>query len=650
MQIEWLIFLSIVGCAALIIIRSRASPLWRWMVVSLCGATLLGGYVIQNRAIQKVALRPAEKVPQIGRPGGYITSDNCGSCHPSQHESWHRSFHRTMTQYPNGGNVLGNFNNVDLEIDGAKLHLERGGEQYWVTMNDPDWMAQQARISLGILPGVATNSAAAPRVKKQVTLMTGSHNFQVYWVPGESGNMQYSLPFAWLISEKRWVPRNDSFVRDPESPPLTQIWNINCIQCHSTGGQPRRDKRDGKLATRVGEMGIACEACHGPAEQHVALNRSPSERYLKHFGKKQESAIVNPKRLSTKASTEVCGQCHSMRWNLFRDEWMQEGFSFRPGDNLQKTLPLLRPSKFDEQTWLPEGAKKDTETIGNIFWPDGMIRVTGREYSGLIESPCHQKGQMTCLSCHSIHQSDPNRQLAAQMEGNKACLQCHEKLGRDLAAHTHHNSNSIGSSCYNCHMPYATYGLLRSVRNHFIESPSAKKTVETGRPNGCNLCHLDKTLQWSADHLSDWYGAPRMSLEQDEQRIASSVLMAARGNVAQRALVAAAFGWEAARKASGQEWSVPLLVQLMDDPYSAVRFIAYNSLRQNARFAGCRFDYIGDGSAREAARARILEKWRGTRPEKTGESLLTLTNGALNDGEFARLLQSRDNRRMNLVE
>ena len=35
-----------------------------------------------------------------------------------------------------------------------------------------------------------------------------------------------------------------------------------------------------------------------------------------------------------------------------------------------------------------------------------------------------------------------------------------------------------------------------------IESPDVATTLKTGRPNACNLCHLDKTLDWTAEHLA----------------------------------------------------------------------------------------------------------------------------------------------------
>src|SRR2546430_13546483 len=55
------------------------------------------------------------------------------------------------------------------------------------------------------------------------------------------------------------------------------------------------------------------------------------------------------------------------------------------------------------------------------YWSDGTVRVSGREYNALIESPCFSKGAMTCLSCHSMHQSDPNWQRSEERRVGKEC-------------------------------------------------------------------------------------------------------------------------------------------------------------------------------------------------------------------------------------
>ena len=47
------------------------------------------------------------------------------------------------------------------------------------------------------------------------------------------------------------------------------------------------------------------------------------------------------------------------------------------------------------------------------FWSDGMVRVSGREFNGLLDTACYQRGEMSCLSCHSMHQKpDDPRPLA----------------------------------------------------------------------------------------------------------------------------------------------------------------------------------------------------------------------------------------------
>src|ERR1051325_4182157 len=107
-----------------------------------------------------------------------------------------------------------------------------------------------------------------------------------------------------------------------------------------------------------------------------------------------------------------------------------------------------------------------------------MIRVSGREYSGLVQTPCYQKGEMSCVSCHSMHKmTSTDDQLARNMDGNQACYQCHEDFSKKLAQHTRHSAESPGSLCYNCHMPHTTYGLLKGIRSHQISSPTVKSSL-----------------------------------------------------------------------------------------------------------------------------------------------------------------------------
>jgi hypothetical protein len=251
-----------------------------------------------------------------------------------------------------------------------------------------------------------------------------------------------------------------------------------------------------------------------------------------------------------------------------------------------------------------------------------------------------------------MHQSDPNDQLAQGMEGDEACLQCHSSLREGIEKHTHHPVQSGGSRCYNCHMPHTAYGLLKAQRSHEIDSPSVSSSVETGRPNACNLCHLDRSLGWAQEHLEKWYDVPAVELTAEQEEISAVLLWLLRGDAGQRALVAWTLGWGPAREASGEDWLAPFLAQLLDDPYPAVRYIAGRSLQSLAGF-GVSYDYIAPREKRIEAREEVLAAWKRTRqfgPGRTGANLMIEDDGSLDQKTIDRLSSQRDNRSMDLAE
>ena len=249
-----------------------------------------------------------------------------------------------------------------------------------------------------------------------------------------------------------------------------------------------------------------------------------------------------------------------------------------------------------------------------------MVRVSGREYNGLMETPCYQRGTMSCLSCHDMHpgKSDDrppkqwaNDQMKPDMHGNSACLQCHAEYKSDekLAMHTHHSVGSSGSNCYNCHMPHTTLGLMKAIRSHTIDSPNVATTVKTGRPNACNLCHLDKPLAWTSEHLEKWYKIPAPELSKQEKEVASSIRWILKGDAGQRAIVGWHYGWAEARKTSGTNWMAPFLAELLTDSYDVVRFNGYHSLKELPDFSDFVYDYVGSKQSQELGRNRVLQKW-----------------------------------------
>ncbi len=651
------ILLAAVAGALLPLVRRSGSTAGRWLASCLLAFAVIGTTawgVASNRRLASHGQLAAE-IPKTALPDDpFVTSTACQSCHPSQYSSWHDTFHRTMTQPATPEAVIGNFDGVRLRSHGQNYLLERRGEEFWVEANDPDW--ERDMVDRGVDPGSAQNP---PRVSTRIVMTTGSHHMQTYWMASRRDGRLFNFPFVWLREESRWAPREDVFLRPPDFPPQFGTWHDNCVECHSTAGESGFNTMAKSFSPEAVELGIACEACHGPADEHVRQNQNPWRRYWYHVTGTPDPTIANPSRLPTESATYVCAQCHSM--NVFKSDPRLRGERFRAGGDLKKTRMILRTSDHNMTPAEREDWPRMERHIGRQnptfleerFWPDGMTRVSGRETNGMVESACFKGGMLSCLSCHSMHESDPDDQLTAGMEGDGACFSCHVEYRDRVEEHTHHAAGSEGSSCYNCHMPHTTYGLLKAIRSHLIDSPTASSSVETGRPNACNLCHLDKTLRWTAGHLHDWYGQPNPPLTPDQETVSAGVLWLLTGDACQRALIAWHMGWDPAKEASGEDWLPIYLGHLLDDPYACVRFISFRSLRQLPGFQDFEYDFVSPAADRKAAVSRAASLWASAKTrvfDRHGEAILLDASGAVNQPRFAQLARARDDKVVDLRE
>jgi hypothetical protein len=533
-----------------------------WGAIGLiAGLALLGARERVGRVgLQSEALRPGtDGLPAEGLREAYATSSSCRACHPDDHASWYGTYHRTMTQVARPLAVQGVFDGRALDEAGLN-RVGRHGDRFWAEMSNAD--------------GSTT--------RRNVVLVTGSHHMQVYWVASESGDRLVAFPWAWLNEEQAWVPNEATLLRPPDVE-VEYTWNRVCIKCHVVAGSPGWDEATESVATAVAELGIACEACHGPGRAHVERHRNPLERYARHLGGDPPDDVVHPERLTSAESSELCGQCHAI--TFFHDDaaWVRAGHDHPPPAPMSAWGRLVRHPLRADQPWIDEVLDDNPDFFAERFWSDGMVRVSGREYNGLVESACHQRGELSCITCHSMHDAPPDDQLRPEATTDVACASCHRRVAADLQAHTRHPPGPSHPSCQDCHMPHTTYGLLKAMRSHEIDSPSVQVTMDTGRPNACNLCHLDRTLGWTAEHLSAWYGQARPDpWPDDESRESAALRWLLTGDAGQRALLAWHFGWAPAHAASGGGWQAPSLGLLQGDPYAAVRLVAARSLRRLA--------------------------------------------------------------------
>ena len=195
---------------------------------------------------------------------------------------------------------------------------------------------------------------------------------------------------------------------------------------------------------------------------------------------------------------------------------------------------------------------------------------------------------------------------------------------------------------------------MKAMRSHTVSSPTGEESLPpNGRPNACNLCHLDKSLLWTAEALHRQYGQPIPELDTDQKKIASGLLWGLQGDAAQRAIIAWNMGWLPAQEVAETPWMVPLLAQLLVDPYDAVRNRAAITLRSISGYEHLDYDFLAPEEDRLQAKESVMQGWNtqaDSRAVAEQNNLLLEASGRLNQKDFDRLLRWRDDRNVFLSE
>lgn len=589
------------------------------------------GTIVVAAGMAATALSPRAWGPTSRRGSGVVGSDTCARCHAEAHETWSRTWHRTMTQPALGQAVIAPFAGETFRYAGyeASFTKDVGGRP----------RMQVVRLSDG-----------AVVLDDHAVLAVGSHRYQQYMrVDPERADRFVRLPFAWHRGERRWIPMTAAFV-EPDAEEGSEdalarhatAWNDNCVFCHNTEPVPgARD--DGTFATKVGELGIACEACHGPGGDHVARHTSPLRRLLAHLDE-GDGSIADPLRMTPEREADVCGRCHGNRIGHDLARILAEGDGFLPGTDLGTvSRPILRESTLAGTEPMPFAAR---------FWPDGTPRLSAYEYQAMRLSACHEPGatSLACGSCHSMHDAPADGQVRADRVGEAACVRCHEpgqlSGSEHPGGHGGHGQRRTMSGepvdCLDCHMPRVTYGLLEGMRTHHIASPDPGAWLgRADQPDACSTCHVTSTRAWLAGVM------PTLGVEGTSPRVAAGAGQGPAGSVPanggstgrdeaipswagqaelelfggdplQRNLAADAMGQGKAVGPPSRRMAA--LVTAMDDEFPSVRWFAWRSLRRMAeRHAPevlpklAEFDYVAPVESRvtitDAIRATLTERF-----------------------------------------
>ena len=525
----------------------------------------------------------------------YVGSKACARCHQGDYDQWERSLHIRMTKPVAEATVLGDFSeSARLAAHDRQFEFGRSNGQPFMTV---------------------TFGASKPETFS-VDYTLGFKRFQGYLSTLPDGRM-YVLPAFWHVESRRWIDWKEITPVPDGAHGLRQVWNTNCFNCHGTNIAQGFNVTTRRYETSWTEMGVGCEACHGPGRKHVELiDAARKDPSLKPGGTLE---IYSSPYGSPRQSFDTCAYCHGNKQNVF--------VGFAAGERYEDyALPFLISAPIPE-----------TDQQGE-FWPDGRPNRFNRPQA-LMQSGCFKAGEVACTSCHVAHGSSNPYSLKVDItrgrDGDALCTQCHtafasqpSAVGARLPAigpeptrdrsrpstaveqHTFHAADSEGSRCISCHMSDVNWRLLIRRRDHTFQAPVPEMTAAFGVPNACTTCHDDRPPEWAAKYMDQWWG------DGDRRRAALSL-----ADTMYRA-------------GSGDGSVLPELARLAIDRSqgaivraSAVQFIerlVLGTAGTTSADAQSQTSFVrpqASGSVPEAS---------GTRPQGSGRSPVTLTHNQVN--------------------
>jgi len=349
----------------------------------------------------------------------YVGSRKCKECHLEIYMGWKTTFHPYKFQPATPLTVIGDFTrNNRLMVNGKPTLMFKKGNQYFITTQGPQGTEHTYKVNYVI----------------------GQFWKQMYVTRLPRGELRV-LPVMWIVETQSWK-RAKNWIKRP--------YQYACSGCHNTGTQINYHAKTKTYHTTWSDMGVACEACHGPGSKHI---RAPK--------KEKADSIINPARIpDPRRAAMVCGSCHERGLSIDGEYAYPHGY--RPGDLLTFTE---RPK----------------------IYPNGCSRANRQQYIDWEKSP-HARAGVMCWDCHFVHRKGKANRYQTKLPGSALCRSCHQVENEGI-----HGIHSV-NNCIGCHMPAlgkrATKG---DVHSHLFRVISPRETIIAGgldkQPNSCNACH-----------------------------------------------------------------------------------------------------------------------------------------------------------------
>ena len=395
------------------------------------------------------ALAPDDEVH-----AGYAGSASCKECHETAYAGWLNSNHGLAEREIR--------KDMDEKAFSPKQTLVHGKETS-ETFLDADGLAKILTLGLG-----------NQRRTYPVVRIIGNNPLRQFLVPAPGGRLQ-TCDVSYDPHKNELFDVYGEEERNPGDwghwTGQGMNWNAMCAACHNTRLRKNYDPQTNSYRTKMAEMSVGCEACHGPMKDHVDWQKKkppvdpPKDPTIRKFSRDQ--------------MLDTCGACHARRSEITGD--------LVPGESFFDHFSLTVTDETD------------------IYYPDGQVREEDYEFASFLTSRMHHVG-IRCVDCHEPHSG---KRL---IPGNLLCMRCHGGGTQppapviDPTAHSHHKDGSTGNDCTTCHMPITTYMQRHPRHDHGFTIPDPLLTKEFGVPNACNRCHTDKDTDWALKASNEWYG------------------------------------------------------------------------------------------------------------------------------------------------
>ena len=399
----------------------------------------------------------------------FIGNSSCAECHEVAFENWKGSDHDKAMDHATDSSVLGDFNDATITVRGIESKFYKRDDGFYVYTNGPKGDMAELKIEYTF----------------------GHWPLQQYLIPFEKGRLQ-CLPLAWDSQGNKWFSLVDSVYADIEIPSDDwlywtnngQNWNGMCAECHSTNLDKGYDPESLTFNTTWSEINVSCEACHGPASNHLrwAEMDSIKRQDLAYMGFPEKSIGLN-----TEEMLNQCAFCHARRSSLGDFDHMGTHY-----------LDQFMPQLVNE----------------DMYYYDGQIQGEDYVFTSFTQSRMHTR-HITCNDCHEPHN------LRTKQQGNLLCLQCHNYKVYDTEEHHFHKKTGIGLSeeltsngfydqgdgtqCVDCHMTGNIYMGNDFRRDHNFRSPRPDVSMRIGSPDACTTCHDDINQEEAVEILKEWY-------------------------------------------------------------------------------------------------------------------------------------------------